>query len=125
MASPSSTGASIANTLNFYGYQFMVDLLANLDGTIIAHAVNNRGEKFLSELIAFLNPDLIVNMIRAEPNPVYEPASDPSRWQRGGLVKELNLIVNNFMTSLGIGFGAQIFKLTDAGVYLPPEVPQP
>jgi len=123
MTSPNSTGANIANTLNFYGYQFMVDLLSNLDGSIMAHAINNAGKRFLSELIAFLNPDLVVNLIRAEPNPVYEPSNDPSQWVRGGVIKELNLNVFNFMTSLGIGFGGQVFKLTDAATYLPPDAP--
>jgi hypothetical protein len=123
MTSKSSTGASVANTLNYYGYRFIIDLLSNLDGGIMAQAINDTGEKFLSELFAFLNPDLAINLIRAEPNPVYEPANDPSQWQRGGLIKELNLIVNNFMTNLGFGFGKQIFKVTDAGVYIPPDVP--
>ncbi|MDI7251743.1 MAG: hypothetical protein QME89_04205, partial [Actinomycetota bacterium] len=109
---PLMSGADLAELLNDYGYQFLVDLLSNLDGAPVASALNSpAGETFLTELLAFMDPDLVVDLIKAEPD-----------WPNGGAVKELVVHIFVYRTEL-IPLGPSRFRVMDAGIYIPPSYP--
>ncbi len=119
LASPDFSGADLAELLNVAGYDFLVDMLSNLDPGPIAAAINNSGEAFLTKLVAFLDPDLVVAAIKADRTPNYI-AGIP-----GGGVKDLNvhLYVYKAMGSPLIKLGPGEFKVFDADIYIPPAIP--
>ena len=117
-ASPDFNGADLADLLDTAGYDFLVDLLANLDGAPIAQAINNAGQAFLTEFIAYLNPDLILNVIRADRDPV-SPTGDG-----GGGIKDLNIKIYVYeLAGLPIPLGDAEFKTLDVGIWIPPDLP--
>ncbi|NPV60527.1 MAG: hypothetical protein HPY75_12825, partial [Actinobacteria bacterium] len=119
LSSPHMSGADIADLLNRAGYQFLVDLLVNLDPGPIAQAVNNAGEEFLTDLLAFIDPDLVVGILRADQDPDYTIG------RRGGAIKDLNIHLYVYAAiGLPLPLGPAEFKTFDAGVYIPPDIPE-
>jgi hypothetical protein len=111
---PTMSGAEIADLLSEFGYEFLVELMANLDGGMVARALNNAGQDFLSELIAFFDPDLFIDMLDAEGVPDFYGGSAGM----GGSIKNLNISIFIYMTDLGIGLGGAAFKTLYADTYM-------
>jgi hypothetical protein len=119
---PLTNGKTMADLLNQYGYQFLVDLVGSLDGKQIGAALNtDAGEHFLAEFIAYLDPYTTVNLIKGEAD-----------FPNGGLLKQLILrenvyysLVTNIPILPPLPIGPGPGHTLDAGVYIPPNVPSP
>ena len=85
LGSPDFSGADLAELLNTAGYDFLVDLLSNLDGEVIAAAINATGEEFLTKLVAFLDPYVIAATVNADRIPNYAVGIP------GGGITDLNI----------------------------------
>ncbi len=107
---PQMNGATLADTLSNYGYNFLLELLNSLDGTYVAQALNAlsaAGRQNLANLIAYLNPYTVANIVNAT---------------QSGFTGDLWTRAYAYKTSLGLPAGLTI-KIEQAAVYIPPAQP--
>jgi hypothetical protein len=104
-------GRTLAETLNDYGYDFLLGLINNLDGAVVASAINgNPGAKrFMTDLLSYLDPYDVVALINN--------SSDT------GALKYPWFQLWSYRTSLGLPTQVYI-KLLEGAVYIPPNEPR-
>jgi hypothetical protein len=106
-------GADTAKLLNEYGFNFISGLVENLNGEMVAKAINEspKAVDFLSELIAYMDP--------------YDVAALTSRSNPNGALKDLWIYVVVYWSNLNFGQWDSylVYKMLDAGVWVPPDAP--
>jgi hypothetical protein len=105
------SGANLANSLDAYGFDFLRDLMANLDGTVIAGAINgNPGAiDLVGDLVAWMNPYFVKELV--------------NRSDINGALKNLWLTIQAYRASNILLLIPTVIQIRRAEIYVPPNRP--